>query len=89
MTIIKFDNIKLSRKVKGTCLKCDKERVVTIVSEQTVNPFNKNEDGTIKNRLEVFGDVKFNLPILCDKWKSKFICKTCYKELPWGHKWFN
>ena len=85
---MKFETIKLSEKVKGVCGKCNKKAVVTIISEQNVNPFNKNRDGKIKNRQEVVKSVQDNLPILIKRWKDKFICRTCYRDLKWGEKWF-
>lgn len=87
--ITTYETIKFTRVIKGTCLKCGKtKRQVTIVSEQTINPFNKNKAGKVKTRDEIMAECEVNLQKLTIRWRDKFICKTCFNKLPWGVKWF-
>jgi len=82
MTIINFKEIKNKRVLSGICKNCGKKRTRTITEEQTVNPFNKNEDGTIKNFYEVSLSVKENLEKRIKRFqKEGFICKSCKEFL--------
>ncbi len=50
---ITFDLIKRTKKITGICGVCGKKMSKTIISEQTVNPFNKNKEGIPKTYHEV------------------------------------
>ena len=81
MVMVTYQEISLKKTITGTCLKCGREnRKVTIVSSQTVNPWNKNPDGSIKTYEEVYKSVLTNLPLLVKRWEEKFICKSCERE---------
>ena len=56
MTIINFEQIKYKATRKEIIN--GKKVVRSKTFTQTVNPFNKNEDGTIKTRNEVYQSVK-------------------------------
>jgi len=78
MTIINFDEVKLKKTLSGLCKNCGKKRTRTINECQTINPFNKNTDGTPKNRFEVGQSVKENLEKRLDKFlKNGFVCRSC------------
>lgn len=85
--IVHFEEIKQSRKISGTCEVCEKRRVRTIVVSQTVNPWNRKQDGTAKNRYEVVQSVLANLKEKIEKLKQNFICATCWKLLPYPKEW--
>ena len=83
---ITFETIKRTQKITGICEKCGKKRNKTIKSEQTINPFNKNPDGSVKTGWEVKNSVENNLRVNCLKAKEHFICATCYNNLSWTEK---
>ena len=84
---ITFDVLKQTTKIAGTCGICGKKRSKTLVVEQTVNPYNRNEDGTPKSRNEVWIAVRKELVGLAKKSREHFICATCFNNLPWPKKW--
>jgi len=86
--IVKYQVIERKQKIKGRCLKCGLRREITIRSGQTINPFNKNDDGTIKSYEQVLDSVNNNLILLIMRRKQKFICSKCFGLLPWGSRWF-
>ena len=86
---ITYDEIKLKSVIKGVCLKCGKTAIRTIVSNQTVNPFNRHKDGRIKSGQEVYDSVNNDLPLLVKRFKEKFICKKCEDNISWPEKWFD
>ncbi len=80
--IVNFQEIKSKKVLNGICKICKKKRTRTISEEQTVNPFNKNEDGTIKNYYEVNTSVKEELNKRIEKFQEEgFVCKNCKKFL--------
>jgi hypothetical protein len=77
MPIIKFEQVRYNTRKRCKCASCGKavSRSTTII--KTVNPFNKNADGSIKTRAEVRAD--------CDKEASKWHtkpewCKDCNEQ---------
>lgn len=77
--IIKYNIVKLKKVIKGICGKCNKKASVTIISEQTVNPFNVNKQNIPKSAKEVYESVSFNLPHLVKRYTDKFLCSKCNK----------
>jgi hypothetical protein len=84
--IIKYELVRLQRSIKGICLVCGKKRQVTIYSEQTINPFNLNENGEPKSRREVWDSCAIDLKKLVQRYIEKFICKACLANYK---KWFD
>ena len=77
-----FQEIKHKRKIAGVCKLCSKTRTRTITEEQTVNPFNKNTDGTIKSHFEVSQSVIKKLDERVARFISEgFVCKLCKEYL--------
>lgn len=50
---IHFQPVTLRQSVSYKCIDCKKPRTRMVKVEHTVNPFNKNEDGTVKTREQV------------------------------------
>ena len=72
----KFEEIRIYAKKSGKCL-CGKRRTRSEVLFQTVNPFNKNKDGSQKSRQQVREDVNQEY----EAWKAKPIrCSDCPTE---------
>jgi len=78
---INFEVIKEKQGVKGICLTCKKRKSRMVVVEETINPFNKNADGTVKNRREVYQSVHNGLMELVKKLSEEFVCSSCKKYI--------
>lgn len=74
MTLITFKPVKLRATKTGKCL-CGKTLKRTYTFEQTINPFNKNKDGTIKNRYDIWSELK----IEAEEWKKE-PCRHAWAE---------
>lgn len=70
---ITFEVVKFRRSVVGRCPRCNARVVRTRTFEQTVNPFNRNDDGSVKTRPEVLASVK----ILAEVWSPDFTHDAC------------
>ena len=82
MTTINFKEIKLKKTLNGICKNCLKKRTRTIDEYQTINPFNKNEDGSIKTHFEVSKSVKNKLENRIKRFLEEgFICRSCKEYL--------
>ncbi len=78
MSTITFQEIKNKKTLTGLCKVCKKKRTRTIDEKQTINPFNKNQDGTIKNYFEVNKSVEENLEKRVKRFQEEeFICRKC------------
>jgi hypothetical protein len=71
---ITFQSVVTSRRKAGPCPVCGKRSVRTRRFEHTVNPFNKNRDGSVKTADEVRADVHAE----ADKWKPDFTHQKCH-----------
>lgn len=73
MVRITFQVVKVAaeRTVKCACGKSTKRRKTF---ERTINPFNKNADGSVKSASEVRAQAQAE----ADAWKpGKYICNAC------------
>jgi gamma-glutamyl phosphate reductase len=72
-----FEEARVSLPYKVICSGCGKKLIRKAVVTHTVNPFNKNADGSVKNYREVHAgaraaaqaivDAKNNTAIICGK----------------------
>ena len=76
-----FETIKEKQSVKGICSVCNKRKSRIVIIEQTVNPFNQNEDGTVKNRQQVYQAVSEKLSKKVRELSENFICASCKKYI--------
>lgn len=53
MTIVQFEQIKVTAQKRFDCSRCGKQCQRTRSFAQTLNPFNKNADGTVKDRQTI------------------------------------
>jgi hypothetical protein len=82
MTTHTFNEIKWTGKKRVSCGNCGTKVSRRRTFMQTVNPFNKHDDGTPKSPREVSEAVQAEL----QEWKEKQtgeLCSPCYKA-----KWF-
>ena len=72
-----FRPIILKNTFYGICAKCGKKCQKTIKVEGTVNPYNKNEDGSIRTSQEVEKRLSVEYYKKAAAWKENPICKKC------------
>jgi hypothetical protein len=77
---IKFDEVKIKRQVRVICTKCKKIKSRTVCEEQTINPWNVNDNGIPKTRKEVVDDVLKKIEKKIALVKSDFICASCEEK---------
>ncbi len=53
MITYKFKTVKTTKSVTTFCTKCQKILKRVLSESQTLNPFNKNKDGTIKTDTQI------------------------------------
>lgn len=68
-----FEVVKFRRSVVGKCPVCEKRVVRSRTFDQTVNPWNRNDDGTVKSRPEVLDAVKAQAAV----WSPNFLHEAC------------
>lgn len=74
MTTIKFDRVRRTGYKTVKCSGCGKKLQRQKTVERTINPFNKNTDGSIKTRGEIQRDNDNEL----EEWKKQDeYCKDC------------
>lgn len=84
MSTIRFDEIQQTQTVKILCKVCRKKLTRVLKSYQTVNPFNKNDDGSPKSRSEVNDSVATELQDMVRKAMTDGLyCRDCQPD-PWA-----
>lgn len=73
MPVINFEQVWATRERSGKCPTCGKRTVRKFRECNTVNPFNKNEDGTVRNRAQ----VKACIEAKADEWVPNFQHAKC------------
>jgi hypothetical protein len=58
---VTFEEVKYHASKSGKCPVCGKSCTRSQKFFQTINPFNKNEDGTVKNRDEIYAELKVQI----------------------------
>ena len=64
MTIYHFKELKIKKIKYGYCDKCNKKYQESRTFSQTINPWNKNSDGSIKTHHDIYKE----LDIQADEW---------------------
>lgn len=62
-----FQEVSFKRHKTGKCIVCGKQVKLTEKFWGTINPFNKNEDGTIRTREDIWSKLKLD----ADEWSKK------------------
>lgn len=76
MVIQKYQPVKVYRKKFGQCQICQKNIIRMKTFEHTINPFNKDNEGYIKNYNDVLSDVTKE----ADNWIPDFIHDKCKEK---------
>ena len=77
MTIYRFEEVKRTASKSAKCVDCGKRvrRQKTVI--HTINPFNKNPDGSVRNYDEVAACVSAEL----NEWRAEPArCAACEEE---------
>lgn len=77
MTTYSFPEIWSRHTRTGPCPVCGKRTRRSKKFEQTVNPFNKNPDGTVKTRDEVWASVRAE----AKAWEPDFRHEACKENV--------
>ena len=73
-----FEEVSLVEEVIIICDKCGRKKKTKIKVCQTINPFNKNADGEVKQYNEIMEELKIELPKRCvEAEKDGYICEPC------------
>jgi hypothetical protein len=70
---LRFDVVAIRCQKSGRCPVCGRSVTRSKRFEQTVNPWNRNADGTVKTVAEVRADVRRE----ADAWLPDFTHATC------------
>ena len=73
MTEVKFEKVQARRSLLGKCDECGRYVQRRRTFEMTVNPFNRNEDGSVRTREE----VKAAVVAEADAWQPDFTHEAC------------
>lgn len=76
-----FDEVKRRQTVNYICIRCNKKRSKVVITEYTVNPFNKNADGLPKSRQEVDEDVRVEQARRVAEVQAGEKCNKCKDEV--------
>ena len=74
---ITFDAVKSRRTIKPVCVKCGKKFSRVLTTYQTINPFNKNADGTRKKASTIEEENSDKLDRDEEKMMQTFVCPKC------------
>jgi hypothetical protein len=84
---IVFQEYKGRATAAFTCPRCRrKNRKRTFTDHQTVNPFNKDEDGTVKNDLQVRQGAIAAAHLLRDQFMTEPLCAACEEPLTYKER---
>ncbi len=82
-----FRGYKARAKLSFTCACCGKpNRTRSITVEHTVNPFNKNPDGTVKTSLEVMRSASAEAKRKLDELSIEPWCASCENALSYAER---
>ena len=74
----RFERVVRKATLYRHCKRCSRRFQRTLIAEQTVNPYNKNPDGTVRTHLEVVKAVDEDLRQLMRSFDSgDLVCKKC------------
>lgn len=76
MTITRFQPVWTHRKHKGKCGICGKTTTRSKSFEHTINPWNRNEDGSVRT----YEEVRERVNAEADAWQPDFDHWTCVER---------
>jgi hypothetical protein len=78
-TNYKFNEVSVNNTVKKNCPRCNRLFQKTIKTWQTINPYNKNLDGTIKSHSDILKEITEEQSSKCEEFISNIniVCSKC------------
>jgi len=87
MTTYNFHGYKSRARMVFTCEHCGKpNRTRTFLAEHTVNPFNKNPDGSVKQAVQVQREANAEAKRLRDEFAVEPWCAACEDALGYSER---
>lgn len=84
MTIYHFQPYRGRASHRFTCPSCMKpNRVRTFTTEHTVNPYNTNSDGSVKDARQVSREAQEAPLAQVREFKREPLCASCEADLSW------
>lgn len=77
-----YQEIARRRDVSVACTKCGKKLRRTIKAYQTLNPFNRNEDGSSKTAEQIWAELPAKLDHTEAKLRETAVCRSCENQEP-------
>ena len=75
---VRFEKVEAKRRIRVKCRGCGKVRNRVITQWATRNPFNKNADGTIKTRDEIYAEVRVKAADEAARMEREgVVCRNC------------
>lgn len=71
---VTFQEVTQRSTRRAKCARCGKARTRTYVVTHTINPWNKNEDGTVRSREQV---AKCVAAELAEELRGPHVCRGC------------
>ena len=73
-----FQEVRAQRTVRIECDECKRLRTRTLKTYQTLNPFNKNPDGSVKSVDDIRRELPGDLDQMEERLRKKvFVCQSC------------
>lgn len=80
-----FQGYKGRAEHRFTCPSCQKpNRLRAFTVEHTVNPLNRNEDGSVKTPSEVIASARQAAKLERDQFAAAPMCASCENKLPYA-----
>lgn len=76
-TTFTFQEVKRKQTISYKCRGCEKHKKKVIEESETVSPFNKNDDGSIKTPEQVSNSVMEKLCKAVSEFERDSICRQC------------
>jgi hypothetical protein len=73
VTTYRFEEVKYHVTKKTVCTGCGKKLMRSTTFSQTINPFNKNADGAMKTRREIWHELAAE----AEAWTPVATCPKC------------
>lgn len=86
MVTINFQSFPAKLTARFECSSCGKKRTRVFKAECTVNPFNTNEDGSVKTPAQVRKQSQADVSRQVERFMTKPACSTCEGSLSYTER---
>ena len=78
MTVYTYEAVTARRTRKGKCTVCGKTTTRSRTFQNTISPFNRTDNGTVRT----YPQVRERVEVLADAWAPDFDHWTCTEKAP-------